>query len=67
MRDSLMSLRGERDMYRREIASLRRSYLRMRRALLHDCPICRLAWCTERERLVREALGRQWLTTQVPE
>lgn len=49
-----------------DLAAARRTNARLRAALLHSCPICRLAWCEERERLIRAALGRQWQLLEVP-
>jgi len=61
-----MGLRGERDMLRQQLGQARRENRRLRAAVLHECEICRIAWCDAREKLIREALGRNWLRTEVP-
>ena len=69
MRDTVFGLRGERAMLRRENAELKRRAARMRAVIFHelDCSVCRIAVCAQREKLLREALGRAWLTLRVPE
>lgn len=54
--------RGAFDALRAQVAELRRANARLRAVALHDCGICRC--CTERERLVDQALGRQRWTTR---
>jgi|SoimicmetaTmtHMA_FD_contig_41_11049729_length_374_multi_2_in_0_out_0_2 hypothetical protein len=44
---------------------LRRKNSLLRDAILHQCAICRIAWCAEREHLAREALGREWPSLRV--
>jgi len=44
---------------RHQLADARRQNARMRAALLHDCHICRVCACPERERLLKEAFARQ--------
>lgn len=69
MMDTIFGLRGTCDMLRRENAELKRRAARMRAVIFHelDCSVCRIAVCEQREKLLREALGRSWLTLRVPE
>jgi hypothetical protein len=51
--------RGAIQALERQLAEVRRQNTRLRAAMLHDCHICRIAWCPEREKLVDRAMGRQ--------
>jgi hypothetical protein len=62
-----MSLRASNDQLRQDNARLRRQNARLRDVVLHDCPVCRVARCDVRERLMHAALGREWLLLRVLE
>ena len=51
--------RAAQDALRKQLADCRRQNARLRAAMLHDCAVCRIAWCDARERLIDQALGRQ--------
>ena len=59
--------RAEMYALRQRMNYLARQNAHMRKVLLHDCEICRIAWCPERERLTEQALGRQRQTLRIPE
>lgn len=62
-----LALRGTITRLTTDNARLRRQNTLLRQVLLHDCPVCRIAWCDERERLVQKALGREWQTLRTPD
>lgn len=64
---AMLTLRGTLQRALADNTRLRRKNTLLRNALLHDCPVCRIAWCDERERLVHEALGREWQTLRTPD
>lgn len=57
--------RAEMNALRERMNYLARQNARMRDVLMHDCAVCRIAWCDERERLVDRALGRQRQTLRI--
>lgn len=57
--------RAEMNALRDRMNYLARQNARLREALTHECPVCRIAWCDERERLVDRALGRQRQTLRI--
>ena len=64
MKEVIIGLRGTNEKLRRENGALRRQNTALRKVVLHQCAICRIAWCTERERLAQDALGREWQLLQ---
>jgi hypothetical protein len=64
---TMLSLRGALGEQLRDNARLKRQNAALRSVVLHQCAICRIAWCPDRERMARQALGRQWFTTRAPD
>ena len=64
MKEVIIGLRGTNEKLRRENMALKRQNSALRQVVLHQCPICRIAWCEDRERLAQSALGREWQLLQ---
>ena len=58
--------RAEMNALRQRNRFLGRQNARLLNVVLHDCAVCRIAWCDEREKLIDQALGRQRQTLRIP-